>query len=463
MKNAKKAQLIEGSIAKTLFNLTIPMLLGMLGMSAFNLTDTYFVGKLGTRELAAMSFTFPVVMIISSLTHGLGLGVSAVVSRAIGEGDQKKVQRLTTDSLILSLLLVMSFVATGVFTLTPLFRFLGATPDILPLITRYMLVWYLGMIAVVIPMVGNSATRATGDTKTPGMIMLVAVFVNIILDPLLIFGIGPFPRLEIVGAALATVVGRTITLCVALWVLIRRDKMITFERPSLKTLFQSWKYILYIGLPSAGTNMLLPISAGILTKLVATYGPAAVAGFGVATRIEMFALLPVMALSSVLGPFIGQNWGAKQYDRVLRGSAYSHRFSIGWGLGMFGFLALSGKGIASIFNSDPAVISTTAAYLLIVPLGYGAQGGLRLSTIALTVLHKPLRSALITLVQAFILHIPLAYLGSRVFGLTGVFSAAVVSYLIVALIAYWWLKNSLAAEQRIAFSHQLDTEVIETV
>ncbi|GAK60077.1 MATE efflux family protein [Candidatus Vecturithrix granuli] len=463
MKDTKKAQLIEGSIAKTLFNLTIPMMLGMLGMSAFNLTDTYFVGQLGTRELAAMSFTFPVVMIISSLAHGLGIGVSAVVSRAIGEGDQKKVQRLTTDSLVLSLLLVVSFVATGLLTITPLFRFLGATPEILPLIERYMRVWYLGMIAVVIPMVGNSATRATGDTKTPGMIMLVAVFVNIILDPLFIFGIGPFPRLEIVGAALATVFGRTITLCVALWVLIRRDKMITFERPSLNTLLQSWKHMLYIGLPTAGTNMLLPISAGIITKLIATYGPAAVAGFGVATRVEMFALLPVMALSSVLGPFIGQNWGAKKYERVWAGSSYSHRFSIGWGLGMFLLLAFSGKFIASLFNPDPVVISTAATYLWIVPLGYGAQGGLRLSTIALTVLHKPLRSALITLVQAFILHIPLAYLGSQIFDLKGVFSAAVMSYLIAALIAYWWLKNSLATEQGIALSQQLDTRVIETL
>lgn len=462
MKNVKNAQLIEGSIAKTLLNLTFPMFLGMLGMTAFNLTDTYFVGQLGTLELAAMSFTFPVVMIISSLAHGLGIGVSAVVSRAIGEGDQKKVQRLTTDSLVLSLLLVASFVATGVLTITPLFRFLGATPEILPLIKRYMLVWYLGMIAVVIPMVGNSATRATGDTKTPGMIMLVAVFVNIILDPLLIFGIGPFPRLEIVGAALATVFGRTITLCVALWVLIRRDKMITFERPSVKTLLQSWKHILYIGLPTAGTNMLLPISAGIITRLIATYGPAAVAGFGVATRIEMFALLPVMALSSVLGPFIGQNWGAKKYERVLAGIAYSHRFSIGWGLGIFLLLSLSGKFIASLFNPDSVVISTSATYLWIVPLGYGAQGGLRLSTIALTVLHKPLRSALITLVQAFILYIPLAYIGSQIFGLKGVFSAAVMSYLIAALVAYWWLKNSLAAEQRIAFSQQLDTEAVET-
>lgn len=439
------------------------MLLGMFGMVAFNLADTYFVGQLGTLELAAMSFTFPVVMVISSLAHGLGIGVSAVVSRAIGEGDQKKVQRLTTDSLILSLLLVMSFVILGLLTITPLFRFLGATPEILPLIRRYMLIWYPGMVAVVIPMVGNNAIRATGDTKTPSMIMLVAVFVNIILDPLFIFGIGPFPRLEIAGAALATVFGRTITLCVAFWVLAHREKMISFQPPPLHSLLHSWKRVLYIGLPSASTTMLLPISAGIITKLIAQYGPETVAGFGVATRVEMFALLTVIALSSVLGPFIGQNWGAKKFDRVLTGITYSQRFSMGWGVIMFLLLALCGKFIASLFNQDPVVIATAATYFWIVPLGYGAQGGLRLSTIALSVLNKPLHSALITLIQAFVLYLPFAYLGSQIFGLKGIFSAAAMSYLIAALVAYLWLKNFLAIKQRSALSQQPGVEALETV
>ena len=455
----KKAQLIEGPVAKILIKLTLPMILGILGMSAFNLADTYFVGQLGTKELAAMSFTFPVVMIIASLALGLGIGTSAVVSRAIGEGDHKKVQRLTTDSLVLSVLLVAGFVITGLFTITPLFRFLGATPDILPLIKQYMLIWYPGMIAVVIPMVGNNAIRATGDTKTPSMIMLVAVFVNIVLDPLLIFGIGPFPRLELAGAALATVFGRTITFCVALWVLGFREKMLSFKRPSLKTMLNSWKQILYIGLPAAGTNVVLPISAGIITKLVAVYGAEAVAGFGVATRVERFALLVVMALSTVLGPFVGQNWGAKKYERVMSGISYSQQFSIGWGLVMFILLAMLGKTIASVFNADPFVISTAVTYFWIVPIGYGAWGVLRLSTIALSVLNKPLHSALLMLMQAFLLYIPFAYLGSRMFGLKGIFSAAAVSYIIAAFVAYFWLKNFLRADQRLYLSQQLKAEV----
>ena len=447
MPQKSKASLTEGPVAPLLVRLTIPMILGMVGMMAFNLADTYFVGQLGTRELAAMSFTFPVVMVISSLALGLGMGASAVVSRAIGEGDQHQVQRLTTDSLGLSLLFVGSGVLIGLLTIEPLFRALGASEELLPLIRQYMLIWYPGSIAVVIPMVGNNAIRATGDTTTPSMVMLTAVCINIILDPLLIFGIGPFPRLELAGAALATVFSRMTTLTVSLWILYHRDRMLTFARPAVQAILVSWKRILYIALPSAGTNIILPLSAGIITRLVASYGTEAVAGFGVATRIEMFAIVVVMALSSVLGPFVGQNRGAKRFDRLFQGIAYSQNFSMIWGAAMYLLLSLFGKSAAALFNDHPDVVATTAGYFLIVPLGYGAQGVLRLSTISLSVLNKPFHSALLTMLQAFVCYIPLAWLGSQLVGLKGIFSAAAFSYLIAGLAAHIWLKHFLRQEQ----------------
>ena len=227
-------QLVEGSVTKTMIGLTLPMLVGILGMVAFNLVDTFFVGRLGTLELAAMSFTFPVVLVVSSIARGLGVGTTAVISRAIGEGDRHKVQRLTTDALLLSLLVVIGFVAVGLMTIEPLFRLLGAGEEVLPLIRRYMFIWYFGMPFVVIPMVGNSAIRATGDTKTPSMVMVAAMLLNLILDPLLIFEPGPFPRLELAGAALATASARAFAMVVSLYVLIEREGMITFSPTHLQ-------------------------------------------------------------------------------------------------------------------------------------------------------------------------------------------------------------------------------------
>jgi len=420
------------------------MIFGVIGIQAFNLVDTFFVGKLGVRELAAMSFTFPVVFTVGGLSLGLGLGASAVISRAIGEGDWHRVRRLTTDSLTLSVLIVALFVVTGLLTIDPVFRLLGATDDLLPLIRQYMTIWYPGMLFVVVPMVGNNAIRATGDTKTPGLIMVIAALANGGLDPLFIFGIGPFPRLELAGAALATVIGRSITFTVALWVLGRRDRMLTREFPGFAAVWESWRRILYIGLPSALTNVVVPLGVGFITRIVAGYGAAAVAGFGVASRIEMFGLTVVMALRTVVAPFVGQNWGARRFARLARGVGLSHRFAMAWGAFLLVVLAVFARPLAAVFNRTPEVVATTTLYLWIVPVSYGLRGIHFVSTAALSVLHRPVDAALLTILQFFGLYVPLALLGSRLFGLEGIFGAASVANLVAGALAYVWIRRIVA-------------------
>lgn len=442
--------LTEGPVGRTLIRLTIPMVFGMIGMVAFNLVDTFYVGRLGTDELAALSFTFPVVLIISSIALGLGVGASAVISRAIGEGGYDRVRRLTTDSLVLSVLVVMAFVVLGLSTIGPVFTMLGATERTLPFIRQYMRIWYLGVGFVVIPMVGNNAIRATGDTKTPSIIMLVAVAANATMDPLLIFGIGPFPRLEIAGAALATVISRATTFTVALWVLGRRDKMLTTAFPGLKAVMDSWRRILFIGIPTAATRVILPVSIGIVTRLVASYGIEAVAGFGVATRIEFFALTIVRALSSVLMPFVGQNWGADRMKRVARGVGYSERLSLAWGGLMFIVLALAARPIAALFNDTLRVIEVAALYLRIVPVGYGVYGAALLIVAALNALNRPLHAAALSVLHMFALYVPLAVAGSHLFGMKGMFAGLTVSFFVAGTIGHLLLKGEIRKESVVA-------------
>jgi Na+-driven multidrug efflux pump len=309
-----------------------------------------------------------------------------------------------------------------------------------------MRIWYLGVGFVVIPMVGNNAIRATGDTKTPSVIMLVAVAVNATVDPLLIFGLGPFPRMEIAGAALATVIARATTFTVALWVLGHRDKMLTLRFPGLGIVAGSWKRILYIGIPTAATRAILPISIGMVTRLVSTYGTEAVAGFGVATRIEFFALTVVRALSSVLMPFVGQNWGAGKIKRVARGVTYSNRLSIIWGAFMFGTLALAARPIASLFNPTPGVVEVAGLYLRIVPVGYGLYGAAVLIVAALNALNRPLHAAGLSAFHMFVLYVPLAAAGSSIFGLKGMFAGLAVSFLVAGAAGYFLLKREIRRE-----------------
>jgi putative MATE family efflux protein len=444
--NTKSALLIDGPVGKVLVKLTIPMIFGMVGIVAFNLVDAFFVGQLGAQELAALSFTFPVVMVIGSIALGLGAGASAVISRAIGEGDHERVKRLTTDSLVLSVLIVTAFVTLGFLTLDPLFRLLGATPELLPLIKQYMVIWYPGMVFLVVPMVGNNAIRATGDMKTPALIMILAAGVNAVLDPLLIFGPGPFPRLGLAGAATATVIARAISLIAAFWVLYYRDRMVTFAVPTFKAAANSWKSILYIALPTAGTRIIIPISIGVITRLMASYGPEAVAAFGVSIRIEFFAMTVLVALSSVMSPFVGQNWGAGRYDRVRLGTQYSKRFSMFWGAAMLLLLALSAKLIAPPFNDNPKIVSAIILYLMIVPIGFGFQGVLQISATTLNVLQKPFHAAALVGTQMFILYIPLVYAGSFMFGLRGAFAGIVLAHSLAGVIAHFVLTRILRSE-----------------
>ena len=443
----KRPQLVDGPVVKTLVRMALPMMVGIVGMVAFNLVDTFFVGRLGTLELAAMSFTFPVVLVVMSISRGLGVGATSVLARAIGEGDHHKVKRMTTDALLLSVLVVAAFVVVGLLTIEPLFRLLGADEEVLPLIKKYMSVWYIGMPFVVVPMVGNSAIRATGDTKTPSAIMVVAILVNTTLDPMFIFGIGPFPRLELAGAALATVIARATTLVIALLVLTRREKMLTLERVAIREILATWRQVLYLGVPAAATYIIIPLSTGIVTRLIAGYGAVHVAGFGVATRIEMFALTVVMALAVVLIPFVGQNVGAGRHRRIHRAVSYSQLFSLGWGVVLFAVFSLLGRPIASIFNKNPDVIGTAALYVGIVSLSYAAYGIIELNASTFNGLKKPLPAAALSLIRMFALYVPLAFLGSQLLGLKGIFGGIAIANFGTAAVSTLWVRRQMAKSE----------------
>ncbi|WP_421895571.1 MATE family efflux transporter [Marinoscillum sp.] len=444
---ANKKDLTTGSIPKKLIGLTLPMMMGILSMVAFNLVDTYFVGKLGSLQLAALSFTFPVILVIFSIIQGLGIGATALISRSIGRNDRQKAARETTDSLVLSVLIAGVFIIIGLFTITPTFKLLGASDEILPYVIEYMSIWYLALFFVIIPFVGNSAIRATGDTRTPSLIMIFAVLINAALDPLLIFGNGPFPELGMKGAAIATAISRAMTMVLSLWVLARREKLIIKAIPAWKTLMGCWKAILHIGIPSGLSKMIVPISTGVITALLAGYGDFMVAGYGVATRIEFLSMSILFALSASIGPFTGQNFGANHFDRIRTGVFYGNVFSVLWGLGMALILYLFNDPIARIFTDNPEVIRSTKMYLTIVSFSFGFQGIVQVVNSNINTLSKPLAASLIIFVQMVVICIPLLYLLDYSFGVAGIYSAVAVTYVAGGLISAFFNRRIVAQMQ----------------
>ena len=171
---SKRQDLSQGNLKKQILFMTLPMIIGMLGMVIFNFVDALFIGMLGETELAAIAFTFPVVMVVSAVSQGLAMGTGSVVSAFVGQKNEDGIKKTTSHSLILSFIIVAVFSVIGYLTIDPLFALLGATPHEMSYIKDYMQIWYFGMPFVVFPMVGNNIIRALGDTKVPSYVMMVA-------------------------------------------------------------------------------------------------------------------------------------------------------------------------------------------------------------------------------------------------------------------------------------------------
>lgn len=435
--------LTQGSIIKQLFDLTWPMLLGMMGMVIFNLIDTYFVGKLGVHELAAMSFSFPVIMFLNSLSLSVGIGTSSLIARNIIHIERNEVKMMASRAILLGVIVVLFFVVVGLLTIRPVFSALGAEEEVFGYINDYMRIWYFGVPFVVIPMIGNNIVRATGDTFTPGMIMVAIAVVNAILDPFLIFGYGPFPEMGIKGAALATVIARSIGLIVILVILIKRDKLLTFYIGKIKSILSTWKDVLHIAVPTSLTMLITPISVGLVTKILAGFGKEAVAAFGVASRIEMFALMVIMSLGSVLIIFVGQNFSKQKFQRINQALNIGLKFSMIWGAIIFILLVFFGLAIASAFTNDSLVMEITSKYFLIIGASYGFQGLIALSTSSFNGLNKPYPSTVFSVVRMLVLYVPLAWIGSKLFGINGVFWAGLIANVIVGIISYKYLFHTI--------------------
>ena len=449
----RQATLTTGPVGRTLLRMTAPMVFGHFSTVAFHLADTVFVAQLGTKELAAISFTFPVVQLVAGIAIGLGIGTGAVVSQAIGNRDQHLVRRLATHSLILSVMIVAVLSGIGLLTIGPLFRSLGATGNILPMIKDYMGIWYIAAIFSVVPMVGNNSIRATGDTLFPSLIMMISAGLNLVLDPLLIFGWFGFPRMELQGAALATLIARVLGLLAALAILHFRDRLLDFTLPRLAALWDSWKRVLSIGAPTVGAMILLPVSMGIITKIASEFGYEAVAALGAGTRIGTLAMLLVRSLSTVLVVFIGQNWGARRFDRIHTAQRHSFWFSFGWGVFCVVVLSLCAKPLGRLFSDQAEVVGYIALYLYVIPIGYGLRGICQLTGAVLNAVNRPLRSLAINVVRMCVLYVPLAFCGSIVFrhlggldwyGYLGLLSGMTAANIFGGILSILVLRASLA-------------------
>ncbi len=442
----KEARLTQGPVGRHLVGMTLPVLVGIFMMMLQGFVDAYFLGRVGDRELAALGFAFPVLMVVTSVAIGLGAGTSSVVARAIGADDHRRASRLATDSLLLSFGITAVVAVLGVLAIDPLFRLLGAPEDMLPLIGGFMRIFYAAVPFVVVGMVGMASMRATGDTRLPSLLMIIASIANIILDPILIFGLGPVPAMGLNGAAWAALIARGALFVGGVFFLRRRLEMLTFERPRAAELRRSWGAILHVGIPAAGTNAIVPIATGVITAMLARYGPEAVAGFGVASRIEALMLVMYYAMSAIIGPFVGQNVAAGKADRIHRALWLCTVFCLASGLGIALILAAFSTSLPALFSDDPTVTGVTTTFLLIAPVGYGAYGMVMVMNAAFNGMGKPLPGVIISAARTVAIYIPLAWVADHFLGIAGIFGAYAVANIVTGLSSYTWARRAVQAQ-----------------
>jgi putative MATE family efflux protein len=444
-------EILNEPIAPVLRRMTIPVIIGILSMFAFQAVDTFFISMLGTEALAAISFTFPVTFTVMSLTLGMSIAVSVIVGKAIGQGDHDQAARLTTDSIGFAVLLVIALAIPGYFTIDALFSSLGATENTLPYIHEYMDIWYIYVAFLVIPMVGNSALRATGDTKWPSILMMVGGAINAILDPILIFGFGPIEPMGVTGAAWATVWSWVVGFFVGIWLLGIREKLLVFNLPDPRTLLRNWWQLLKLGMPISIANMLTPLSIGAMTAIIATHGEQAVAAYGAGGRIESFGIVAAMALTAALSPYMAQNIGANKIDRAHHAFVISCKFVIKIQLVMWAILALFAGPLARIFTEDPAVFEITRLYLWVMPAGAAFYGIMIVLNTAFNAHHDSNKTLLVSLARLILFVVPLAWAGNELAGIPGLFAGNIIGNILSALFgAYVYRRSHYVPEPAVA-------------
>ncbi|MBD3649209.1 MAG: MATE family efflux transporter, partial [Pseudomonadales bacterium] len=360
----------QGEVHTHLIRLTGYMLLGFVSVMGAQLMETVYLGLVGTNELAAIGFVFPLVMLLQGIAMGLSIGASSVVARCIGTGDWDRARRLITHCFVLVMALTLVVAIIVFVMLEPFFSLLGANPDILPMSVHYMQIWLTGLPFFTVAMVGSTLMRAAGDAVKPGYLMAIGSGLQVLIGPFFIFGLYGMPEMGVAGAAVAFVMARTVSFILYTWFVVK-DRLVA---PGMGGFVSSCRDILHVGLPAVASNLISPVSMSVITRLLAGHGAVVVAGFSVASRIETMVVMIIFALSMSVAPFIGQNWGGRHFDRVKLALKLGNGFALAWGVFGYVVLLLFGPMLVAMINDDPGVVEAARWYLIVAPIGIGFMG-----------------------------------------------------------------------------------------
>lgn len=464
MSNEKRNKLTEGSIFRSLLSLSIPIIFASILQTAYQLTDTFWVGRLGTAAVAAVSISFPIIFLIISLGGGLAIAGTILVAQFKGKEDKKAVDHITSQTIVMVVNISIVLASFGYMISPYLIKLMGAEPKVYTSAVSYIRISFIGMIFMFTYMVFQSLMRGVGDVKTPVYIVFGTVLLNLVLDPVFIFGYGFIPGYGVAGAAMATIGTQGLAAIIGIALLIRGKHEIQLHLNDLKPDFPLIKKMFMIGFPASIEQSTRALGMTIMTFLVASFGTLTLASYGIGIRILSFIIIPTLGLSMATSTLVGQNIGAGKTDRAEKIVKLSS---------LIGFIVLTIAGAITFIFAEQLVaffipgeletIASSAYFIRIMSFTFGfiaiqmsINGAFRGS-------GNTMISMILSIVSLWVLRFPLAYVLSSYTALeeVGIWIAFPAANIIATIITYAWFKKGTWKQKKITEEVMLERETTE--
>lgn len=443
MDNKRLQLMSEAPVTQAIFKMSIPMVMGMMVQVFYNLVDTYFIGRLGdANQLAASNMALPVFMMLMAIAGIIGTGASSYISRCLGNKDYEEANHATTIATGLLVILSLVVMVGGLIGSDGIVRMLGATEVTFNYTKQYVSIMFMGSIAIMCNYAFGQLLRAEGDAMKAMIGMMIGTVVNIILDPIFIFGFG----LGIVGAALATVIGNFLGLAYYIWSFAKGKTLLKIQPKRFGFDASIYTEIFKIGIPASLNQMLMSFATIIANNIAIGYGELTVAGMGVAMKIMTIGTFVFMGFAAGCQPLVGFSYGAKNHARVKeviqKGIIITSIIGVALAL-VFGTFA---RGMIGIFTPDEEVvgIGTTILRALIFSLPF--IGGQMVTTTSVQAMGKALSALILSITRQGILYVPLLILLNKIGGFEGFIYAQPITDVITLTFAMFIVFRVLSRE-----------------
>ncbi|MFP4198690.1 MAG: MATE family efflux transporter [Halanaerobium sp.] len=440
---SKSARMGKEPILKLLFKLSAPAIIGMIIQAMYNIVDSIYVGRLSTDALSALSISFPVQMFLIAVGVGTGVGTSSLISRLLGKGDRCRANNVAEHVFFIAIIYGIVGGLVGIFFSENIVRLFTTDPVLIDLAYQYINIILTGSIAIFIPAIFNYILRGEGNTFLPMLTMIIGAVLNMIIDPFLIFGLGPFPQLGVAGAAYATVFSRIIGGIFIIFVLFSDKNELTLTLEDFQFDFKIIKEIYNIGIPAMANRLLFSASVVFINLILGAFSSAAIAVMGLIFRMQSFFLMMVFGLTQGYLPLVGYNYGHNNPERMKKTILVGNAAALGFGL--FGFIVfqLFPGAIIRLFNSDPELLNIGVAAIRRVSLSYFFMVLNIVGVATFQAVGKGMPSFAITFLRQAIILVPGMYLLGEISGLDATWYAFPIAESVSFVMMAVWLTATI--------------------